>query len=144
MEKSITADASAGFLETLMMIHNNFYRQTQIPVPLNQFGVLCALRAEKIASISDISHTLNISKQQMTIVIDKLVKNDLVQKTIDYNDRRRFLVSLTVKGQAVLAKQDDVVKEKFRQQSEYLTASERQQLSQIITNFNHLLEKMFI
>ena len=80
----------------------------------------------------------------MTIVIDKLVKNDLVQKTIDYNDRRRFLVSLTVKGQAVLAKQDDVVKEKFRQQSEYLTASERQQLSHIITNFNNLLEKMFI
>lgn len=144
MEKSITADASAGFLETLMMIHNNFYRQTQIPVPLNQFGVLCALRAEKIASISDISHALNISKQQMTIVIDKLVKNNLVQKTIDYNDRRRFLVSLTDKGQAILAKQDDVVKEKFRQQSEHLTASERQQLSHIITNFNHLLEKMFI
>ena len=102
MEKSITADASAGFLETLMMIHNNFYRQTQIPVPLNQFGVLCALRAEKIASISDISHTLNISKQQMTIVIDKLVKNDLVQKTIDYNDRRRFLVSLTDKGLSLI------------------------------------------
>ena len=144
MEKSITADASAGFLETLMMIHNNFYRQTQIPVPLNQFGVLCALRAEKIASIRDISHALNISKQQMTIVIDKLVKNNLVQKTIDYNDRRRFLVSLTDKGQAILAKQDDVVKEKFRQQSEHLTASERQQLSHIITNFNHFLEKMFI
>lgn len=144
MEKSITADASAGFLETLMMIHNNFYRQTQIPVPLNQFGVLCALRAERIASISDISHALNISKQQMTIVIDKLVKNNLVQKTIDYNDRRRFLVSLTDKGQAILAKQDDVVKEKFRQQSEHLTASERQQLSHIITNFNHFLEKMFI
>lgn len=144
MEKSITADASAGFLETLMMIHNNFYRQTQIPVPLNQFGVLCALRAEKIASISDISHALNISKQQMTIVIDKLVKNNLVQKTIDYNDRRRFLVSLTDKGQAILAKQDDVVKEKFRQQSEHLTANERQQLSHIITNFNHFLEKMFI
>lgn len=144
MEKSITADASAGFLETLMMIHNNFYRQTQIPVPLNQFGVLCALRAEKIASISDISHALNISKQQMTIVIDKLVKNNLVQKTIDYNDRRRFLVSLTDKGQAILAKQDDVVKEKFRQQSEHLTASERQQLSHIITNFNHFLERMFI
>ena len=127
-----------------MMIHNNFYRQTQIPVPLNQFGVLCALRAEKIASISDISHALNISKQQMTIVVDKLVKNNLVQKTIDYNDRRRFLVSLTDKGQAILAKQDDVVKEKFRQQSEHLTASERQQLSHIITNFNHFLEKMFI
>lgn len=80
MEPAPFKDMSQQFVETLMLIRQNFYRQTAVPIPLSQFGVLCVLAADGSSSITDISHNLNIAKQQMTTVINKLVEADLVEK----------------------------------------------------------------
>lgn len=134
---------SQSFVDTLLLIHNNFFRQTSVPIPLNQFGVLCILESEKRASISDISHRLNISKQQMTTIIEKLVAANLVEKKSDENDRRRSVITMTVSGQAVIDKQHDVVKKLFEKQLERLDATEREKLAAAIRDYNYLIEKMF-
>ena len=137
-------DPSQDFLESLILIHNNFYRQMHMPVPINQMGVLCALRSDPNLTISEISRWLNISKQQMTILIDKLVQNGLIEKNIDVSDRRRHLLILTAAGEKLLDEQDEVVKQKFSQQSQKLNDSELALLVKVIGQYRHLLEKMFI
>ena len=66
MEAQKQPSLSQQFVEIMVLLHNNFGRQTQVPLPLNQFGVLCALSDTEGMTITDISRQLNISKQQMT------------------------------------------------------------------------------
>ena len=106
-----------------MLIHNNFYRQTKVPIPLNQFGVLMVVLTEEAVSITEISHILKISKQQMTTVIDKLVKNRLVQKQADINDRRRFVITLTPAGKQIIDDQNEIVRKRFTERIQHLTAA---------------------
>ena len=136
-------DMSQQFVETLMLIRQNFYRQTTVPIPLSQFGVLCILAAEGSSSITDISHSLNISKQQMTTVIDKLVKADLVEKTADLNDRRRFVITMTPAGRALLDEQNEIVRQRFIRKSKKLTREENQQLAAATQTYKQLISKMF-
>ncbi|MBQ1867058.1 MarR family transcriptional regulator [Selenomonas sp.] len=143
METISTPNVSQKFIETLMLIHNNFYRQTKVPIPLNQFGVLMIVLTEEAVSITEISHILKISKQQMTTVIDKLVKNRLVQKQADINDRRRFVITLTPAGKQIIDDQNEIVRKRFTERIQHLTAAEKAKLGDAISNFNSLVEKMF-
>lgn len=143
MENISTPVISQKFIETLMLIHNNFYRQTKVPIPLNQFGVLMVVLNEDAVSITEISHILQISKQQMTTVIDKLVRNGLVQKQADINDRRRSVITLTPAGRKVIDNQNELVRERFSERIQRLSATERTKINDAITNFNQLIEKMF-
>lgn len=144
MNNLSTPNVSQKFIETLILIHNNFYRQTKLPIPLNQFGALMVIFTEESVSITDISHILNISKQQMTTVIDKLVCNGMVQKASDPHDRRRSVITLTPAGQKILDDQNERVRQLFNQHMQQLNEDETAQLSDSILTFNQLLEKMFI
>ena len=144
MNNLSTPNVSQKFIETLILIHNNFYRQTKLPIPLNQFGALMVIFTEESVSITDISHILNISKQQMTTVIDKLVCNGMVQKAPDPHDRRRSVITLTPAGQKILDDQNERVRQLFNQHIQQLNEDETAQLSASILTFNQLLEKMFI
>lgn len=144
MNNLSTPNVSQKFIETLILIHNNFYRQTNLPIPLNQFGTLMVLFTEESVSITDISHILNISKQQMTTVIDKLVCNGMVQKKTDPKDRRRSVITLTPAGQKIIDDQNERVRQLFNQHMQQLNQEETTQLSHSILTFNQLLEKMFL
>lgn len=98
---------------------------------------------EDAVSITEISHILQISKQQMTTVIDKLVRNGLVQKQADINDRRRSVITLTPAGRKVIDNQNELVRERFSERIQRLSATERTKINDAITNFNQLIEKMF-
>ncbi len=144
MNNLSTPNVSQKFIETLILIHNNFYRQTNLPIPLNQFGTLMVLFTEESVSITDISHILNISKQQMTTVIDKLVCNGMVQKNPDPKDRRRSVITLTPAGQKIIDDQNERVRQLFNQHMQQLNQEGTTQLSHSILTFNQLLEKMFL
>lgn len=134
---------SQFFVDTLLLIHNNFFRQTSVPIPLNQFGVLCVLESEKHASISDISHRLKISKQQMTTIIEKLVAANLIEKKPDEHDRRRSIITLTNDGHAIINHQHELEKKLFKKQIAKLYKSEQAQLAKAICDYNRLIDKMF-
>ena len=101
MEAQASPSLSQQFVEIMVLLHNNFGRQTQVPLPLNQFGVLCALIQ------------LNISKQQMTNVIEKLLTAGYVSKNPDPKDRRRFVVTISDKGEKLLAEHMEQFRQRF-------------------------------
>ena len=137
-----SAEISAAFIETLVLIHRNFYRNLTTPVPLNQFATLMTLRLEKRATLSEIGQRLQISKQQMTNICDKLLHAGLITKRQDSEDRRRMLISMTSAGEKILDDQNELVRQRFLSSLRGLSEEERTELRHSITNLNHYIEKM--
>ncbi len=143
MEAQDKPRLSQQFVEIMVLLHNNFGRQTQVPLPLNQFGVLCTLMDTAGMTITDISRQLNISKQQMTNIIDKLVSAGFVSKAPDPKDRRRIVITINDKGQKLLEDHMELFRQRFDHHAQNLTENERQELAQILRRYYDLINKMF-
>jgi DNA-binding MarR family transcriptional regulator len=144
MEAQAQPSLSQQFVEIMVLLHNNFGRQTQVPLPLNQFGVLCALMDTQGLAIIDLSRQLNISKQQMTNVIEKLLTAGYVSKNPDPKDRRRFVVTISDKGEKLLAEHMEQFRQRFEIHARNLTTDERQELASILRRYYELINKMFL
>ena len=144
MEAQASPSLSQQFVEIMVLLHNNFGRQTQVPLPLNQFGVLCALMDTQGMAIIDLSRQLNISKQQMTNVIEKLLTSGYVSKNSDPKDRRRFVVTISDKGEKLLADHMEQFRQRFEIHARNLTTDERQELASILRRYYELINKMFL
>ena len=143
MEAQVSPSLSQQFVEIMVLLHNNFGRQTQVPLPLNQFGVLCALMDTKGLTITDISRQLNISKQQMTNIIDKLVNAGYVGKEPDPKDRRRSVITLDPQGKKILDDHMELFRQRFEKQAQNLLQEERQELANLLHRYYELINKMF-
>ena len=144
MEAQASPGLSQQFVEIMVLLHNNFGRQTQVPLPLNQFGVLCALMDTQGLDIIDLSRQLNIAKQQMTNVIEKLLTAGYVSKNPDPKDRRRFVVTISDKGEKLLADHMEQFRQRFEIHARNLTTDERQELASILRRYYELINKMFL
>jgi DNA-binding MarR family transcriptional regulator len=144
MEAQVSPSLSQQFVEIMVLLHNNFGRQTQVPLPLNQFGVLCALMDTQGLAIIDLSRQLNISKQQMTNVIEKLLTAGYVSKNPDPKDRRRLVVTISKKGEKLLADHMEQFRQRFESHAQNLTRDERHELAQILRRYYELINKMFL
>lgn len=67
-------------------------------LPNSHVRVILYLARCNSSSISEIAKNLNISKPNMTPIIDKLIDEDLVTRYPDHNDRRILRVDLTPKA----------------------------------------------
>lgn len=68
---------------------------------LPRFDVMAALsRSEKGMKMSQLSGVLKVSNGNVTGIIDRLVKDELVKRVAVEGDRRALLVRLTAKGRA--------------------------------------------
>ena len=143
MEAQDKPRLSQQFVEIMVLLHNNFGRQTQVPLPLNQFGVLCVLMDTQGLTITDISRQLNISKQQMTNIIDKLVSAGYVSKAPDPVDRRRLVITISRQGKKLLEEHMEQFRQRFESHAQNLTRDERQELATILRRYYELINKMF-
>ena len=104
---------SKDFLETLMLIHVNVFRNKQLPLPLNQYVLLMFINTEGAISNSSASEMLKISKQQMSTIVERLLAQGYISKDTDCRDRRRCLLELTEKGREIIRQQNEYVRKKF-------------------------------
>ncbi|WML36991.1 MarR family transcriptional regulator [Clostridium sp. OS1-26] len=80
-------------------------------LPVNQLVVLGILDDEGILSISEICKKVYVSKPQMTIIIDNLVKKGLVYRVYGKEDRRIINIDLTEEGKEYLRSLLEMFKE---------------------------------
>ena len=79
-------------------------------------------------SMSALAKTLNISKTQITPKIDELVKDGLLMRVPDENDRRVLRIVLTVEGKDLIKKSNKTVKEGMNQLLSPLNPKELEEL----------------
>lgn len=83
-------------------------------IPMNQLMVLGTLHQYGSLSISEICKKLFISKPQMTIIVDKLAKSELVCRIYNNKDRRTININLTKKGNEYCENLLETFKENLR------------------------------
>lgn len=134
---------SKDFLETLMLIHVNVFRNKQLPLPLNQYVLLMFINTEGAITNSSASEMLKISKQQMSTVAERLLEQGYISKSTDCRDRRRCLLELTEKGREIIRQQNGYVRKKFEDRLPKLSEDEQQQLSDAINCLKISIDRMF-
>lgn len=70
---------------------------------VSQFAVLEVLYHKGDLRVSEIIEKILSTGGNMTVVIDNLVKDNLVERRIDPNDRRVNLISITEKGRNLVS-----------------------------------------
>ncbi|MDO5517292.1 MAG: MarR family transcriptional regulator [Clostridium sp.] len=78
--------------------HENNCNHPSPNLPPSHIKVILYLSRFESPSISEIAKSLNISKSNMTPIIDKLIEEDLVTRYPDPKDRRVLRVGLTSKA----------------------------------------------
>lgn len=73
-------------------------------VTLSQAYVISALHRENILSMNELSHELGLATSTLTRIIDVLVRDDIVCRNANEQDRRKVCICLTEKGKDLAAK----------------------------------------
>lgn len=102
MEKKNLNKASDALFNLLLQLNNKVFNQDKLvkcaPLPPSHVKVIFYLLNNGSSSITDIALNLGISKPNMTPIIDKLLKDDLVFREEDPKDRRIMRIDLTKKA----------------------------------------------
>lgn len=111
-----------------------------ISVP--HFEIMMTLQEGGRQHIAEIGEKLLIPKPQMTLLIDRLVGLQIVERRMDETDRRLINVALTDKGRAILKEKDRVLRANFRKKLAGLTEVELEELSVSLRKLRDILSKL--
>ncbi|MGL6015693.1 MAG: MarR family winged helix-turn-helix transcriptional regulator [Selenomonadaceae bacterium] len=143
MEQANYKQLSEDFIEFLFRFNRNFFRQTSLPLPVNHFVTLVALFENPALTISELSQQLNIAKQQMTPIINKLLSSGYVSKQVYAEDRRCSNISLTEKGSELLAYHKTQHVQHFEKIVSVLSENESRDFTAALEKLNHMFGKIF-
>ena len=117
-------DMAAALMELAITIHRVFFKRTPTPLPINQFSVLCALYDEGTLGMHELADLLMMSKQQLTTIVEKLVKLGYVKKTERENDHRYIDIDMTEAGKTFAKDFKAKLREHMKEQFTHLTLAD--------------------
>ena len=104
--------------------------------------ILHALMNGKEFTMSELSEKLQVTKQNITVLIDKLEKLGLVHRVSSEQDRRVFLIQLSKEGQEFLNKHAQKLRNAFAEAFNKFDAEDLQSFKDAITALKNLLSKL--
>lgn len=112
------------------------------PLPPSHVKVIFHLMNNGSSSISDIASSLCISKPNMTPIIDKLIKEDLVCRQEDCNDRRIIRIQLTQKAYEIAHAHEKSLKNILLDKISNLDSEDLSNMGDLIVNLNSIINKL--
>ncbi|MDI9215471.1 MarR family winged helix-turn-helix transcriptional regulator [Clostridium tertium] len=114
MNNNELKDISDNLLNLLFQIHNRLFNPSEmvkgVSIPPSHVKVIFYLSQKKSMSVSDVAKCLDISKPNMTPIIDKLINEGFVYRYTDPNDRRKINIELTEKAHLFLKNKELEIK----------------------------------
>ena len=130
----------------LMQLNSKVFKQDKMvkcsPLPPSHVKVIFYLYNNGSSSISDIAARLAISKPNMTPVIDKLLKEGLVYRTEDPNDRRIVRIDLTQKAHDLTLEHKRKLKELLLSQLTSLSQEDLLKMSDLVSELTKIIVKL--
>lgn len=146
MKSAYQDKISKELLKLTVQVHKKAFSHERImkcmPIPPSHVKVLFYLFHNGPNSVSHIGKELDISKPNMTPIIDKLVQNEVVVRYEDPKDRRRILVDITPKGHKILKSGKKKFVDDFSDKLSKLSVEELEELSIAIKNFYTIIDKL--
>lgn len=141
---------TAKALEGLVQLFPAFFKQVLNELKARdmalctsaQFRTLSAIENGTSWRMSDLSEKLRVSNGSLTIMINKLMEDDLVDRGRSTKDRRVVTVELTPKGKKFLNHQRRLVREMMAEHIDTMSAEEQARFHNALTECTALLRKI--
>lgn len=146
---SNTDAIAQGFVQLLPLIYstlsneaaNKTYKQTDL-THLQSHILETLFQSAKSVSISELAKMIDISKQQMTPIIQKLEESGYIVKLRDPNDKRAFNIMLSEKGKEMITKKWEGLYHLFCQKLEKISEEDQIDLEYAIHKVIRILSKL--
>ncbi len=119
--------------QTLATFHPSLTELTEVwsdvNVTIQQLRVMTILYNDGPRRVSLLARRLNVSTPTMTGILDRLVRQDLISRQDDPEDRRVVLNALTEKGQSLIERLQPVQSDRLRAIVSHLASGERQEVA---------------
>ncbi|WP_223069579.1 MarR family winged helix-turn-helix transcriptional regulator [Paenibacillus caui] len=89
--------------KTTRQIENDIMQHKELGLTGPQFHLLIFIYRKGTCKVSDLAEAMNVKPSAITVMLDRLVQSGFVDRRHDENDRRAVLVSLTGRGNEVMA-----------------------------------------
>ena len=103
---------------------NNILKDISDKIAKHHFMILKMLQENETLYVTEIVHSLGITKSQMTASVDKLLKLGFVERWADTKDRRRVFIKLTEDGSLITEKIFSRIKERFYEDIKVLSQND--------------------
>ena len=144
-KKNLTKTSDALF-NLLIQLNSKVFNQDKMvkcsPLPPSHVKVIFYLLNNGSSSVSDIASNLGISKPNMTPIIDKLLRDDLVHRTEDPKDRRIVRIALTQKALDISTEHKKILKELLFSKLSTLSNDDLKQMENLISQLNNIIIKL--
>ena len=106
------------------------------------FEIMKLLEEAETLHVAEIGERLQIARQQMTHLIDKLVDLNIVERQTGTADRRTINIVLTSKGRITLEEHDNCIRNAIKETLSSLTSEELEDLSASLRRLRDIFLKL--
>lgn len=139
-------DVANGFFKLMIKMHSNIFNVSGVmkglPIPPSHVKALFYLSRKGACSVSEIAKDLDISKPNMTPIIDKLILEGYAHRTDDPNDRRVIKIELTSKARDLMKNQEKKILESLAKRISVLSPEEITKLSSLTKEMTTIVLKL--
>ena len=100
-----------------------------------EYSALALIAGNRLVTQADLGQALNIKRPNMVTLIEKLERRGLVKRQVHELDRRNHILTLTEKGEALLADIDGILHDMDRQWTACWSDKERRTVIALLQRF---------
>ncbi len=100
-----------------------------------EYSALALIAGNRLVTQADLGQALNIKRPNMVTLIEKLERRALVKRQVHELDRRNHILTLTEKGEALLADIDGMLHDMDRQWTACWSDQERRTVIELLQRF---------
>lgn len=146
MNNNAINDLPENLIDLLVLIHNKLLNPNEMVkgsiIPPSHMKVIFYLSKKKTMSVSNVAKCLDISKPNMTPIIDKLINEGFVHRYTDPNDRRKINIELTEKAYSFINDKKLEMKSNLIQKISILDDNDLIKLRSIINDMTEIILKL--
>lgn len=142
MKRELQLKLAEDLASLIPRFHQKFIHHLQLPVPPNHFFILVCLNDYGTQTITEISNRLHISKQQMSPIIEKLLKAGHVEKKANPADKRSSQISIAATGYQILKDHHDKIEIVLADKIKNLNDEDAKELEHVLTSFFRLFAQI--
>jgi len=134
-------------VDKFLVLFPYIYKKLMRDIPVSaiskqEFGLLHLINIHDCNTMSYYSKKIMISKPNLTVVADKLIQENLIERIYDPKDRRVIILKITEKGKNVLEEHKIKIKEVIVKKFDLLSDEEIKRLCELIDEMETILMKM--
>lgn len=146
MKDRVIVDPARELVAFMPNFNSKMKRPSEMIIKLNitpiQFGIMFTLGSGSAQSMTDIARITGTRKQQLTPLVDGLVRHGLVKRGQKENDRRIITISLSDHGRSFLIKQKNVLTDNIKQMLSGLDKKQLIALTYSMKTVNKILKEI--